>query len=58
MIYSYRRTIFTKTPRHDYTDPDFEYTETEKLEKKIHEEYYMKYIRYLRGVRLKKQAER
>nr|XP_042125169.1 cilia- and flagella-associated protein 47 isoform X1 [Peromyscus maniculatus bairdii] len=52
------RTIFTKMPRHDYMDPDFEYTDLEKLEKKIHREYYRDYIRNLRNVRLQKEAQR
>ncbi|XP_008056775.2 cilia- and flagella-associated protein 47, partial [Carlito syrichta] len=52
------RTIFTKIPRYNYVDPEFEYTEFEKLEKKSHEIYYANYIKYLGNVRLQKQAAR
>uniref|UniRef100_A0A8D0KBY0 Cilia and flagella associated protein 47 n=1 Tax=Sus scrofa TaxID=9823 RepID=A0A8D0KBY0_PIG len=52
------RTIFTKIPRYNYLDPDFAYTELEKIEKKAHENYYARYIKYLRNVRLQKQAQR
>uniref|UniRef100_A0A8C9P009 Uncharacterized protein n=1 Tax=Spermophilus dauricus TaxID=99837 RepID=A0A8C9P009_SPEDA len=52
------RTIFTKIPRHTYVDPDFAYTDFEKLEKKAHQNYYDNYIKYLRSVRLQKEEER
>ncbi|XP_075394462.1 cilia- and flagella-associated protein 47 [Tenrec ecaudatus] len=52
------RTIFTKTPRHYYVDPDFAYTKIEELGKRENENYYGKYIKDLRCARLKKQAER
>ncbi|XP_058441727.1 cilia- and flagella-associated protein 47 isoform X2 [Marmota monax] len=52
------RTIFTKIPRHTYVDPDFAYTDFEKLEKKAHKNYYDNYIKYLRSVRLQKEEER
>ncbi|XP_023596330.1 cilia- and flagella-associated protein 47 [Trichechus manatus latirostris] len=52
------RTIFTKIPRYNYVDPDFAYTKIEELEKRVHQNYYEKYIKYLRSVRLQKQAER
>ncbi|XP_058391604.1 cilia- and flagella-associated protein 47 [Diceros bicornis minor] len=52
------RTIFTKIPRYNYVDPDFAYTELENIEKKAHDDYYTRYIRCLRNVRLRKQAER
>ncbi|KAL6087285.1 hypothetical protein STEG23_006617 [Scotinomys teguina] len=52
------RTIFTKMPRYDYLDPDFEYTDLEKLEKKIHRDYYKDYIRNLRNIRLQKEEQR
>ena len=58
MTSSYFRTIFTKIPRYNYVDPDFAYTEFEKLEKKSHEKYYAGYIKYLRNVRLQKEAPR
>ncbi|KAB0372094.1 hypothetical protein FD755_015886 [Muntiacus reevesi] len=52
------RTIFTKIPRYNYVDPDFAYTKFEKIEKKSHEKYYAGYIKYLRNVRLQKEAHR
>ncbi|XP_048191411.1 cilia- and flagella-associated protein 47 [Perognathus longimembris pacificus] len=52
------RTIFTKTPRHNYIDLDYEFTDLEKERKKAHQDYYTNYIRNLRSVRLQKQAER
>ncbi|XP_077000992.1 cilia- and flagella-associated protein 47 isoform X2 [Tamandua tetradactyla] len=52
------RTIFTKIPRYNYVDPDFAYTEFEKIEKRAHQNYYSDYIKYLRNVRLCKKAER
>ncbi|XP_049727859.1 cilia- and flagella-associated protein 47 isoform X2 [Elephas maximus indicus] len=52
------RTIFTKIPRYNYVDPDFAYTKIEELEKRVHQNYYEKYIKCLRSVRLQKQAER
>ncbi|XP_063136439.1 cilia- and flagella-associated protein 47 isoform X2 [Rattus norvegicus] len=52
------RTIFTKMPRYDYTDPDYEYTDLEKLERKAHRDYYTNYINNLRTVRLHKEALR
>ncbi|XP_032330539.1 cilia- and flagella-associated protein 47 [Camelus ferus] len=52
------RTIFTKIPRYTYVDPDFAYTEFEKIDKKAHENSYTRYIKYLRNVRLQKQAQR
>lgn len=52
------RTIFTKIPRYDYTDPDYEYTDLEKLERKAHRDYYTNYINNLRTIRLRKEAQR
>ncbi|XP_045646419.1 LOW QUALITY PROTEIN: cilia- and flagella-associated protein 47 [Ursus americanus] len=52
------RTIFTKIPRYNYVDPDFAYTKFEKIRKQAHENYYAGYIKHLRSVRLRKQAER
>ncbi|XP_039112210.1 cilia- and flagella-associated protein 47 [Hyaena hyaena] len=52
------RTIFTKIPRYNYVDPDFAYTELERIEKQEHENYYDRYIKHLRNVRMQKQAER
>ncbi|CAO2623937.1 Cilia and flagella-associated protein 47 [Lemmus lemmus] len=52
------RTIFTKMPRHVYVDPDYEYTDLEKLERKIHRDYYTEYINNLRNARLQKEEQR
>ncbi|XP_049985737.1 cilia- and flagella-associated protein 47 isoform X2 [Alexandromys fortis] len=52
------RTIFTKMPRHVYVDPDYEYTDLEKLERKMHRDYYTDYINSLRNKRLLKEALR
>ncbi|XP_045850701.1 cilia- and flagella-associated protein 47 [Meles meles] len=52
------RTIFTKIPRYNYVDPDYAYTKFEKMEKQAHVNYYERYIKHLRSVRLRKQAER
>ncbi|KAM6143220.1 cilia- and flagella-associated protein 47 [Erethizon dorsatum] len=50
------RTIFTKVPRYTYLDPEFEYTELEKMEKRVHQNYYLNHIKYLRRMRLEKKA--
>ncbi|KAI5939409.1 Cilia- and flagella-associated protein 47 [Manis javanica] len=52
------RKIFTKIPRYNYVDPDFAYTEFERIEKKAHDNYYARYIEHSRNMRLQKQAER
>uniref|UniRef100_A0AAA9SCT4 Calponin-homology (CH) domain-containing protein n=1 Tax=Bos taurus TaxID=9913 RepID=A0AAA9SCT4_BOVIN len=52
------RTIFTKIPRYNYVDPDFAYTKFEKIVKKSHDNYYVEYIKFLRNVRLQKEAHR
>ncbi|XP_042558395.1 cilia- and flagella-associated protein 47 [Dipodomys spectabilis] len=52
------RTIFTKIPRHNYTDHEYEYTSLEQEKKKAHQDYYTKYIRNSRNIRLQKEAER
>ncbi|XP_054329037.1 cilia- and flagella-associated protein 47 [Pongo pygmaeus] len=53
------RPIFTKVPRFNCVNHDFAYTTLEKQQKKLHENYYAMYLKYLRSVRLqKKQAER
>ncbi|XP_063101752.1 cilia- and flagella-associated protein 47 isoform X3 [Cavia porcellus] len=56
--YEVFRTIFTKVPRYTYIDPDFEYTELEKIEKRVHQDYYSNYIKFLRQNRLQKEAAR
>lgn len=58
MTSSYSRTIFTKIPRYNYVDPDFAYTKFEKIVNKSHENYYVGYIKFLRNVRLQKEAHR
>ncbi|KFO20684.1 hypothetical protein H920_17924 [Fukomys damarensis] len=50
------RTIFTKIPRYNYIDPDFEHTEFEKIQKRVHRNYYSNHIKYLRHLRLQKEA--
>ncbi|XP_062432984.1 cilia- and flagella-associated protein 47 [Rhea pennata] len=52
------RTIFTKTERYNYVDPQFSYTDYERLEKEAHKEYYADYIYSLRQRRLQKDATR
>ncbi|XP_036083014.1 cilia- and flagella-associated protein 47 isoform X3 [Rousettus aegyptiacus] len=51
------RTIFTNIPRYNYVDPDFSYTNSEKLKKKAHEDCYARYIKDLRSARLQRKAE-
>ncbi|NXP15221.1 CFA47 protein, partial [Thinocorus orbignyianus] len=52
------RTIFTKTERYNYIDPEFSYTECERLSKEAHNEYYKDFIFNLRQRRLQKDAAR
>ncbi|OXB79724.1 UNVERIFIED_CONTAM: hypothetical protein H355_010192 [Colinus virginianus] len=52
------RTIFTKTERYNYVDPEFSYTDRERLSKAVHKEYYANYISSLRQHRLQKDATR
>ncbi|NWY00202.1 CFA47 protein, partial [Nothoprocta ornata] len=52
------RTIFTKTERYNYVDPQFSYTDFEQLEKEAHKEYYTDYICKFRQRRLQKDASR
>ncbi|KFQ17979.1 Uncharacterized protein CXorf22, partial [Merops nubicus] len=52
------RTIFTKTERYSYIDPEFSYTDCERLSKEAHKEYYADYISSLRQRRLQKEASR
>ncbi|XP_029785500.1 cilia- and flagella-associated protein 47 [Suricata suricatta] len=52
------RTIFTKIPRYNYVDPEFAYTKSERIIKQEHENYFKRYIKNLRNVRMQKQAER
>ncbi|KFV47344.1 Uncharacterized protein CXorf22, partial [Gavia stellata] len=52
------RTIFTKTERYNYIDPEFSYTDCERLSKEAHKEYYANFISSLRQRRLQKDAAR
>ncbi|NXL10378.1 CFA47 protein, partial [Mesembrinibis cayennensis] len=52
------RTIFTKTERYNYVDPEFSYTDSERLSKEAHKEYYADFISSLRQRRLQKDAAR
>ncbi|KFQ48037.1 Uncharacterized protein CXorf22, partial [Pelecanus crispus] len=52
------RTIFTKTERYNYIDPEFSYTDCERLSKEAHKEYYADFISSLRQRRLQKDADR
>lgn len=52
------RTIFTKTERYNYIDPEFSYTDCERLSKEAHKEYYADFISSLRQRRLQKDAAR
>ncbi|NWR54420.1 CFA47 protein, partial [Bucorvus abyssinicus] len=52
------RTIFTKTERYNYVDPEFSYTDCERLSKEAHKEYYADFISSLRQRRLQKDAPR
>ncbi|XP_074785727.1 cilia- and flagella-associated protein 47 [Athene noctua] len=52
------RTIFTKTERYNYIDPEFSYTDCERLSKEAHKEYYTNLISSLRQHRLQKEATR
>ncbi|KFZ66319.1 Uncharacterized protein CXorf22, partial [Podiceps cristatus] len=52
------RTIFTKTERYNYIDPEFSYTKSERLSKEAHKEYYADFISSLRQHRLQKDAAR
>ncbi|XP_075347998.1 cilia- and flagella-associated protein 47 [Mycteria americana] len=52
------RTIFTKTERYNYIDPEFSHTDCERLSKEAHKEYYADFISSLRQRRLQKDAAR
>ncbi|NXF13082.1 CFA47 protein, partial [Smithornis capensis] len=52
------RTIFTKTERYNYIDPEFTYTDCERLSKEAHKKYYADFISGLRQRRLEKDAAR
>ncbi|NXU42120.1 CFA47 protein, partial [Drymodes brunneopygia] len=52
------RTIFTKTERYYYIDPEFAYTESERLFRKENRKHYIAYISHLRQRRLGREAAR
>ncbi|NXL63788.1 CFA47 protein, partial [Chordeiles acutipennis] len=52
------RTIFTKTERYNYIDPEFSYTDCERLSKEAHKKYYTDFLSSLRQRRLQKDAAR
>ncbi|NXO03564.1 CFA47 protein, partial [Rhinopomastus cyanomelas] len=52
------RTIFTKTERYNYIDPEFSYTVCDRLSREAHKEYYADFISSLRQRRLQKDASR
>ncbi|XP_030312325.1 cilia- and flagella-associated protein 47 [Calypte anna] len=52
------RTIFTKTERYNYIDPEFCYTDSERRSKEAHKEYYRHFISSLRQRRLQKEVTR
>ncbi|NWH58336.1 CFA47 protein, partial [Geococcyx californianus] len=52
------RTIFTKAERYNYVDPEFAYTDSERLSKEAHKEYYADFISSLRQHRLRRDRTR
>ncbi|NXV81725.1 CFA47 protein, partial [Atlantisia rogersi] len=52
------RTIFTNTERYNYIDPEFSYTDYERLAREAHKKYYADFISSLRQHRLEKDAAR
>ncbi|NWV81447.1 CFA47 protein, partial [Dasyornis broadbenti] len=52
------RTIFTKTERYNYIDPEFAYTDSERLLRKEHKKFYIDFLSRLRQRRLEKEATR
>ncbi|NWH29411.1 CFA47 protein, partial [Chloropsis hardwickii] len=52
------RTIFTKTERYNYVDPEFAYTDSERLLREENKKHYADYISSLRQRRLQKEAAR
>ncbi|NXI44898.1 CFA47 protein, partial [Galbula dea] len=52
------RTIFTKTERYRYTDPEFSYTDCERRAKEAHKQRYIDFLSGLRECRLEKDATR
>ncbi|NXO80791.1 CFA47 protein, partial [Sitta europaea] len=52
------RTIFTKTERYNYIDPEFAYTDSERLLREENRKHYIDFISSLRLRRLEKEAAR
>ncbi|XP_064263439.1 cilia- and flagella-associated protein 47 isoform X3 [Passer domesticus] len=52
------RTIFTKTERYNYVDPEFAYTESERQSREGRRKNYVHFISHLRQRRLEKEAAR
>ncbi|NXM10237.1 CFA47 protein, partial [Ploceus nigricollis] len=52
------RTIFTKTERYNYIDPEFAYTDSERLLREENKKHYVHFISRLRQRRLEKEAVR
>ncbi|NWU94579.1 CFA47 protein, partial [Upupa epops] len=52
------RTIFTKTERYNYIDPEFSYSDCERLSREAHKGHYADFISSLRQRRLQKAAAR
>ncbi|KAJ7401078.1 cilia and flagella associated protein 47 [Pitangus sulphuratus] len=52
------RTIFTKAERYNFIDPEFAYTDCERLSVEAHKKYYNDFISSLRQRRLEKDAAR
>ncbi|XP_054484324.2 cilia- and flagella-associated protein 47 [Agelaius phoeniceus] len=52
------RTIFTKTERYNYVDPEFAYTDTERLLREENKKQYVRFISHLRQRRLEREAAR
>ncbi|NXR80156.1 CFA47 protein, partial [Pycnonotus jocosus] len=52
------RTIFTKTERYNYVDPEFAYTDFEQLMRKANRKHYIDLISHVRQCRLEKEAVR
>ncbi|XP_048577373.1 cilia- and flagella-associated protein 47-like isoform X2 [Nematostella vectensis] len=52
------RTLFTKTARYTYVDPDYAYTESEEREKEQHKQFYLDYIDDMRKMRIAYEKKR
>ncbi|NXQ15286.1 CFA47 protein, partial [Peucedramus taeniatus] len=52
------RTIFTKTERYNYVDPEFAYTDSERLFREENKKHYIRFISWIRQRRLEKEAAR